>query len=99
VSVCASPHLSQCLKILRLYYCVWRYDIDIVVLIIGDVIVILDSSVKDISAQQIVNRKPDFQIIFTTTLPWDSIKPAGINNNSKILLKPFKFSELLSLQI
>ena len=65
----------------------------------SNVIVILDSHIKDIPfAERIVNRKPDIQIIFTTTLPWDDINSIGINNNnSKILLKPFKFPELLSL--
>jgi hypothetical protein len=66
----------------------------------SNIIVILDSRIKDIPvvevAQQILNRKPGTQIIFTTTLPWDGINSMGINNN-KILLKPFRFSELLSL--
>jgi DNA-binding response OmpR family regulator len=67
----------------------------------SNIIVILDSRIKDIPfvqvAQQILNRKPGTQIIFTTTQPWDGINSMGINNNSKILLKPFRFSELLSL--
>ncbi len=67
----------------------------------SSIIVILDSHIRDIPivevAKQILNRKPDIQIIFTTTLPSDSINSMGINNNSKILLKPFEFSELLSL--
>jgi DNA-binding response OmpR family regulator len=65
------------------------------------IIVILDSRIKDIPfvevAQQILNRKPNTQIIFTTTLPSDDINSMGINNNSKLLLKPFRLSELLSL--
>ena len=68
---------------------------------ISNIIVILDSRIKDIPfvevAQQILNLKPNTQIIFTTTLPLEDINSMGINNNSKILLKPFKLSELLSL--
>lgn len=67
----------------------------------SSIIVILDSHIRDIPfievAKQILNRKPDIQIIFTTTLPSGSINSVGIDNNSKILLKPFEFSELLSL--
>ena len=67
----------------------------------SNIIVILDSLIKDIPfvevARQILNRKPGTQIIFTTTLPRDDINSMGINNNSKILLKPFWFSDLLSL--
>lgn len=67
----------------------------------SNIIVILDSHIRDIPlvevAKQILNRKPDIQIIFTTTLPSDCINSVGINNNSKILFKPFEFSELLSL--
>jgi DNA-binding response OmpR family regulator len=68
----------------------------------SNIIVILDSRIKDIPivqvAQQSLNRKPGTRIIFTTTQPWDDIKSMGINNNnSKILLKPFRFYELLSL--
>jgi CheY-like chemotaxis protein len=67
----------------------------------SNIIVILDSRIKDIPfvevAQQILNRKPNTQIIFTTTLPRDDINLMGTNNNSKILLKPFRLSELLSL--
>jgi CheY-like chemotaxis protein len=67
----------------------------------SNVIVILDSHIRDIPfievAKEIVNRKSCKQIIFTTTQPWDGVKSMTINNNSKILLKPFRFSELLSL--
>jgi len=67
----------------------------------SNIIVILDSRIKDIPfvqvAQQILNRKPGTQIIFTTTQPGDGVKSMSINNNSKILLKPFRFSELLPL--
>jgi CheY-like chemotaxis protein len=68
----------------------------------SNVIVILDSHIRDIPfvevAERIVNRKPGTQIIFTTTLPWDGINSIGINNNnSKMLLKPFRFAELLLL--
>lgn len=67
-----------------------------------NVVVILDSHIKDIPfidlAKDIANRKPDNQIIFTTTLPYDSVISMGINsNNSKILLKPFRLPELLPL--
>ena len=67
----------------------------------SSIIVILDSHIRDIPfvevAKQILNRMTDIQIIFTTTLPSDNINSVDINNNSKILLKPFEFSELLPL--
>jgi hypothetical protein len=69
---------------------------------ISNVIVILDSHIRDIPfvevAKEIVNRKSCKQIIFTTTLPWYNIDLTAINNNnSAIQLKPFEFPELLSL--
>lgn len=70
-----------------------------------DVIIILDTHLKDIPciqvAREIVNRRPDQRIIFTTTLPPDTVRQdlhsIGIKNNNEILLKPFRFSNLLSL--
>jgi len=69
-----------------------------------DIIVILDSHLKDIPvvelAKQIANRKPNNRIIFTTTYPQDIVSSMGINNNNnnnEILFKPFRFPELLSL--
>jgi len=68
----------------------------------SNVIFILDSHLKDISfieiVKQISNRKPDAQIILTTTSPSDIIDSMKIDtNNSKVLLKPFSLSDLLSL--
>lgn len=69
-----------------------------------NVIVILDSHLKDISlaelAKQIRDRKQQNDriiIIITSTLPLDSINSMDMNLNSnvKILLKPFKLSKLL----
>ncbi|MRN68266.1 MAG: response regulator [Nitrosopumilales archaeon] len=70
-----------------------------------DMIIILDTHLKDIPciqvAREIVNKRPDQRIIFTTTLPPDSVRQdlysIGIKNNNEILLKPFRFSKLLSL--
>lgn len=67
-----------------------------------NVIAILDSHIKDISfmdlAKEITNQKPNSQIILTTTSPSYSITSTGIDsNNSKILSKPFRLPELLSL--
>jgi DNA-binding response OmpR family regulator len=67
-------------------------------------IIILDTHLKDIPciqvAREIVNKRPDQRIIFTTTLPPDSVRQdlysVGIENN-EILLKPFRFSKILSL--
>jgi DNA-binding response OmpR family regulator len=69
----------------------------------SDVIVVLDSHLKDIPivelAEQIADRKTGNRLIFTTTFPRDIISSMGINTNNKseILTKPFRFSELLSL--
>ncbi len=70
----------------------------------SSVIVILDSHLRDISfielAKEIINKKPDQMLIFTsTTLPSDILNSIDININSnvKILLKPFKLSKLLPL--
>jgi DNA-binding response OmpR family regulator len=68
-------------------------------------LVILDTHLKDIPciqvAKEIANRKPDQQIIFTSTLPSDTIRQdidsIGIKNNKGILTKPFRFSDLISL--
>jgi DNA-binding response OmpR family regulator len=66
-------------------------------------IVILDSHLRDISfielAKQIINKRPDQILIFTTTLPSDIINSISINisSNIKTLLKPFKLSKLLQL--
>jgi CheY-like chemotaxis protein len=70
-----------------------------------DMIIILDTHLKDIPciqvAREIVNKRPDQRIIFTTTLTPDSVRQdlysIGIKNNNEILLKPFRFSTLLSL--
>jgi CheY-like chemotaxis protein len=75
-----------------------------------DMIIILDTHIKDIPciqlAKQIVNKKPDQQIIFTTTLSSDSlqedigsigIKNNNNNNKNMILTKPFGLSKLLPL--
>ncbi len=70
-----------------------------------DMIVILDTHLKDIPciqvAREIVTRRPEQQIIFTTTLPPDNVRqdiyPIGIKSNNEILVKPFRFSRLLSL--
>jgi DNA-binding response OmpR family regulator len=70
-----------------------------------DMIIILDTHLKDFPfiqvAREIVNKRPDQRIIFTTTLPPDSVRQdlysIGIKNNNEILLKPFRFSKLLSL--
>ena len=69
-----------------------------------NLIVILDSHLRDISfielAKEIINKKPDQMLIFTsTTLPSDIINSINININSnvKILWKPFKLSKLLPL--
>jgi DNA-binding response OmpR family regulator len=70
-----------------------------------DMIIILDTHLKDIPfiqvARDIVNKRPDQRIIFTTTLPPDSVRQhlysIGIKNNNEILFKPFRFSKLLSL--
>ncbi len=68
-------------------------------------LVILDTHLKDIPciqvAKEIVNTKPDQQIIFTSTLPSEIIEQdidsIGIKNNKGILTKPFRFSDLASL--
>jgi CheY-like chemotaxis protein len=68
-------------------------------------IIILDTHLKDIPcievAKEIANRKPDQQIIFTSTIPSDivrqDIESVGIKNNKGILTKPFRFSDLISL--
>ncbi len=68
-------------------------------------LIILDTHIKDIPciqvAREIVTRRPDQQIIFTTTMPPDSVRQEicsiGIKNNIEILVKPFRFSRLLSL--
>ena len=68
-------------------------------------LVILDTHLKDIPciqvAKEIVNTKPDQQIIFTSTLPSEIIEQdidsIGIKNNKGILTKPFRFSDLSSL--
>jgi CheY-like chemotaxis protein len=68
-----------------------------------NLIVILDSHLRDISfielAKQIINKRPDQILIFTTTLPSDIINSISINisSNIKTLLKPFKLSKLLQL--
>ena len=62
-----------------------------------NIVVILDSHIKDISAKEITNRKPNSQIILTTTSPSVSINSIGININNKILSKPFRLPELLPL--
>ncbi|HET7149404.1 MAG TPA: response regulator [Candidatus Nitrosopolaris sp.] len=70
-----------------------------------DMVVILDTHLKDIPciqvAKEIVNKRPNQRIIFTTTLPPDNFRQDlysnGIKNNNEILLKPFRFSKLLSL--
>ena len=43
------------------------------------------SSHKGPTAQQILDRKPDTQIIFTTTVPWDSTKYVTTDNSIKYL--------------
>jgi CheY-like chemotaxis protein len=69
----------------------------------SNVIVILDSHLKDISfielAKQIINKRPDQMLILTTTLPSKVVNSLNINidSNIKVLLKPFKLSKLLSL--
>ena len=71
----------------------------------SNVIVILDSHLRNISfielAKQIINKKPDQVLIFTTTLPSDVINSISFNisSNIKTLLKPFKLSKLLPLII
>jgi len=70
-----------------------------------DVIVILDTHLKDIPsiqvAREIVTRRPNQQIIFTTTMPPENVRQdinsIGTKNNNEILVKPFRFSRLLSL--
>ena len=65
----------------------------------------LDTHLKDIPciqvAKEIANRKPDQQIIFTSTIPSDTIRQdidsIGIKNDKGILTKPFRFSDLISL--
>jgi CheY-like chemotaxis protein len=70
--------------------------------------IILDTYLRDIPciqvAKEIFNRKPDQRIIFTTTLPYDTVRQyiesIGIKNNdhnNEILIKPFEFSRLCSL--
>jgi CheY-like chemotaxis protein len=69
-----------------------------------EAVLILDTHLEDISsiqvAKQIVDRNPNQQIIFTTTLPSDiisqEISSAGLNKFS-VLTKPFELSRLLSL--
>jgi CheY-like chemotaxis protein len=70
----------------------------------SNVIFILDSHLRDISfvelAKEISNCKPDTQIILTTTLSLDTISSMAvdiINNNSRVLLKPFELPDLLAL--
>jgi CheY-like chemotaxis protein len=70
-----------------------------------DMIIILDTHLKDIPciqvAREIVNKRPDQRIIFTTTLAPDNVRQdlcsIGIKNDNEILLKPFRLSKLLSL--
>jgi hypothetical protein len=70
----------------------------------SDVIVILDTHLKDISfiqvAKEIIIRNPNQHIIFTTTMPPQDIRQemesAEIKNYS-ILTKPFELSKLSSL--
>ena len=62
-------------------------------------IIILDTHLKDIPciqvAKEIVNTKPDQQIIFTSTLPSEIIEQdidsIGIKNNKGILTKLLDF--------
>ena len=69
-----------------------------------EAVVILDTHLEDISsikvAKQIIDRNPNQQVIFTTTLPSDiisqEISSAGLNKCS-VLTKPFELSRLLSL--
>jgi CheY-like chemotaxis protein len=67
----------------------------------SNVIIILDTHLKDVPtielARQIGNSKPDARIIFTSTFPPEIITTMGINNNSEILVKPFRLSELSCL--
>lgn len=67
----------------------------------SNVIIILDTHLKDIPtielARQIGNSKPDARIIFTSTFTPEIITSMGINNNSDVLTKPFRFSELSCL--
>ena len=69
----------------------------------SNVIVILDSHLRDISfielIKQIINKRPNQILILTTTLSSDIINSINININSnvKTLLKPFKLSKLLPL--
>jgi CheY-like chemotaxis protein len=66
----------------------------------SNVIIVLDTHLKDIPtvelARQIGNSKPDARIIFTSTFPPEVITSMGINN-SDILVKPFRLSELSCL--
>lgn len=72
-----------------------------------DIIVILDTHLKDISclqvAKQILDRKPEQRIIFTATLSADSVRDnivsIGVKNNTNemVLTKPFGLSKLSSL--
>lgn len=68
-------------------------------------IIILDTHLKDIPciqvAKEIIDRKPDQQIVFTTTLSSDSliqdISSIGLDNiKEMILTKPFSLSTLMS---
>jgi CheY-like chemotaxis protein len=68
-------------------------------------IIILDTHLKDIPciqvAKEIIDRKPDQQIVFTTTLLPDSliqdISSIGLDNiRETILTKPFSLSTLMS---
>lgn len=69
-----------------------------------DAVVILDTHLEDVSsiqvAKQIIDRNPNQQVIFTTTLPSDiisqEISAAGLNKCS-VLTKPFELSRLLYL--
>ena len=69
-----------------------------------DVIVILDTHLRDIPsiqlAKEILTRNPNHHIIFTTTMPIEDIRRelslAGLRNYS-ILTKPFELSKLSSL--